>query len=74
MRMERVQSSDAGSYSCHVNNGIGDELIAHFALVVKGIFFFSTFGLSRTRHLFCPPLDPLCTKRNEALFGPVVSS
>ena len=36
MRLEKVQNSDAGSYSCHASNGIGDELVAHFSISVKG--------------------------------------
>ena len=66
MRIERVQSTDAGAYSCHASNGIGDELVAHFSLFVKGIFH---CGPGWAKHLFYPPLGPLCVKQNEALFS-----
>ena len=39
MKIEKAQSSDAGAYSCHASNGVGDELVAHFSLVVKGTLF-----------------------------------
>ena len=36
MRIEQVKNSDAGSYSCHVGNGVGQDLVAQFSLMVKG--------------------------------------
>ena len=36
MRIEKVKESDAGSYSCHVVNGVGQELVANFMISVKG--------------------------------------
>ena len=65
MRIEKVQSSDAGSYSCHVTNGVGDELVAHFSLVVKGTLLNLFFGPRWARHLFYPPLGPLCAKHTK---------
>ena len=34
--IEKVKESDAGSYSCHVVNGVGQELVANFMISVKG--------------------------------------
>ena len=36
MRIEQVKDSDAGSYSCHVGNGLGQDLVANFIISVKG--------------------------------------
>ena len=61
MRIEQVKDSDAGSYSCHASNGIGQDLVAHFSLIVKGTW-------NALLGLFCPPLGLFWTfGRNEAL-------
>ena len=36
MRIEKVKESDAGSYSCHAGNGVGQDLVATFMIYVKG--------------------------------------
>ena len=36
MRIQEVKESDAGSYSCIVGNGVGQDLVANFLISVKG--------------------------------------
>ena len=40
LKIESVKSSNAGFYSCHASNGIGQDLVTRFSLVVKGTWIF----------------------------------
>ena len=59
MRVEKVESSHAGSYSCQASNGVGEDLVAHFSLLVKGTL--AQMG----SHSFYPPLGPFCCKHTK---------